>query len=86
MTISEMSSEENAGAGYTGLDILYRERGVSALDVQRGAVSLLRQGQKPSVAALREQLGGGSPNTIAPLLDKYWKSLGQRLQAGPVTP
>jgi hypothetical protein len=40
--------------------------------VQRGADSLLRQGQKPSVAALREQL-----------LDKYWKSLGLRLQGGP---
>ena len=64
-------------------DVLYREGAISALDVQRAADALLRQGTKPCVAALREQLGGGSPNTIAPLLAKYWENLGQRLSAGP---
>jgi Plasmid replication region DNA-binding N-term len=32
---------------------------------------------------VRDQLGGGSPNTLTPLLAKYWESLGQRLGAGP---
>ena len=53
------------------------------LDVQRAADALLRQGRKPSVAAIREQLGGGSPNTITPLLAKYWEKLGTRLGDGP---
>jgi hypothetical protein len=35
------------------------------------------------VAAIREQLGGGSPNTITPLLAKYWEKLGSRLGEGP---
>jgi chromosome segregation ATPase len=53
------------------------------LDVQRAADALLRQGRKPSVAAIREHLGGGSPNTITPLLAKYWEKLGSRLGEGP---
>src|ERR1700691_3884274 len=68
---------------FTGRDILYREGAISALDVQRAADALLRHGTKPSVAALREQLGGGSPNTITPLLAKYWETLGARLGTGP---
>jgi hypothetical protein len=51
--------------------------------VERAADALLRQGRKPSVASLREQLGGGSPNTITPLLARYWETLGSRLGDGP---
>ena len=68
---------------FTGKDVLYREGAVGLLDVQRAADALLRQGRKPSVAAIREQLGGGSPNTITPLLAKYWEKLGSRLGEGP---
>jgi ATP-dependent exoDNAse (exonuclease V) beta subunit len=68
---------------FTGRDVLYREGAVGLLDVQRAADALLRQGRKPSVAAIREQLGGGSPNTITPLLAKYWEKLGSRLGEGP---
>lgn len=74
---------DDDGRLYTGQDVLYREKGVTALDVQRAADVLLRRGQKPSIAAVREELGGGSPNTLAPLLEKYWKGLGTRLPAGP---
>jgi hypothetical protein len=66
-----------------GRDVIYRDGAISSLDVQRAADALLRQGIKPSVAALREQLGGGSPNTLTPLLAKYWETLGQRLATGP---
>src|SRR5271170_1759619 len=52
-------------------------------EVQRAADALLRQGVKPSVAAIRDQLGGGSPNTLTPILARYWETLGKRLQAGP---
>src|ERR1700723_4584699 len=83
MSASEDVRDSGGGPEYTGRDVLYREGAISALDVQRAADALLRQGTKPSVAALREQLGGGSPNTIAPLLAKYWETLGARLGAGP---
>jgi chromosome segregation ATPase len=83
MSTSESAPNDESGPGYTGQDVIYREKGVSALDVQRAGDTLLRLGQKPSIAALREQLGGGSPNTLGPLLEKYWKSLGNRIPAGP---
>jgi len=80
------SERDKDGLGtefFTGRDILYREGAIGPLDVQRAADALLRQGKKPSVAAIREQLGGGSPNTITPLLAKYWEKLGSRLGDGP---
>lgn len=70
-------------SSYSGKDILYREGAVGFFDVQRAADALLRQGRKPSVGAIREHLGGGSPNTITPFLAKYWQKLGERLAEGP---
>lgn len=83
MIAPEHTPNVDGGPPFTGRDVLYREGAIGLLDVQRAADALLRQGIKPSVAALREQLGGGSPNTITPLLAKYWETLGQRLGAGP---
>ena len=81
------SENDDEGSGrketFTGRDVLYREGAVGVFDVERAADALLRQGRKPSVAAIREQLGGGSPNTITPLLAKYWEKLGSRLGDGP---
>src|SRR3984957_11148694 len=82
MTTSEDPRDADGRPEFTGRDVLYRQGGISAPDVQRAADALLRQGTKPSVAALRERLGGGSPNTITPLLAKYWETLGARLGAG----
>jgi Plasmid replication region DNA-binding N-term len=79
----ELPDDDTGAPEYTGRDVIYRDSAISALDVQRAADALLRQGIKPSVAAVREQLGGGSPNTLTPLLAKYWESLGQRLGNGP---
>jgi hypothetical protein len=77
------STKDSAGPeSFSGRDILYREGAIGLLDVQRAADALLRQGRKPSVAAIREQLGGGSPNTVTPLLAKYWENLGSRLGDG----
>jgi len=83
MSGSDLGDPPSGEPEYSGKDILYRERGVSALDVQRAADALLRRGQKPSVAAVREHLGGGSPNTVGPFLEQYWRGLGTRLPAGP---
>lgn len=81
--MTEHTTADAPPGPFTGRDVLYRERGISALDVQRAADALLRRGQKPSIATVREELGGGSPNTLAPLLEQYWKSLGSRVAAGP---
>jgi len=58
-------------------------RGVSAADVERAADQLLRSGERPTVEKVRATLGTGSPNTINPLLDGWWKRIGSRLDAGP---
>jgi hypothetical protein len=80
---SENTKDSSGTESFSGRDILYREGAIGLPDVQRAADALLRHGRKPSVAAIREQLGGGSPNTITPLLAKYWETLGVRLGAGP---
>ena len=80
---SESTKDSVGTESFSGRDILYRENAIGLLDVERAADALLRQGRKPSVAAIRQQLGGGSPNTITPLLAKYWEKLGSRLGDGP---
>src|SRR5271169_2755283 len=83
MTGNELTPKPIPALPFTGRDIVARERGVTHIEVQRAADALLRQGIKPSVAAIRDQIGGGSPNTLTPMLARYWESLGKRLQAGP---
>src|SRR6202049_2567428 len=58
-------------------------RGVTAADVEGAADSLLRAGHRPTIDRIREKLGKGSPNTINPLLDAWWRRLSARLDAGP---
>lgn len=58
-------------------------RGITSLDVDRAADALLREGSRPTVERVRAALGRGSPNTINPLLDAWWKRLSGRLDAGP---
>jgi hypothetical protein len=53
------------------------------LDVDRAADALLREGERPTIERIRARLGRGSPNTINPLLDAWWKRLAGRLDAGP---
>jgi len=56
---------------------------VSAVDVEQAADALLRAGERPTIERIRARLGGGSPNTINPLLDAWWRRLGARVDAGP---
>lgn len=58
-------------------------RGISASDVHRAADALLREGERPTIEKVRAKLGTGSPNTINPLLDAWWKTLSARLDSGP---
>jgi hypothetical protein len=58
-------------------------RGVRQADVSHAADALLRSGERPTVEKMRARLGSGSPNTIGPLLDTWWKHLSARLDSGP---
>ena len=58
-------------------------RGVSQSDVSHAADALLRLGQRPTIEKIRAKIGRGSPNTINPLLDSWWKTLSARLDSGP---
>ena len=58
-------------------------RGVSVGDVERAAGALLRAGERPTIEKVPDKLGTGSPITINPLLDAWWKRLSARLDAGP---
>ena len=58
-------------------------RGVRQADVSHAADALLRAGERPTVEKIRARLGSGSPNTIGPLLDVWWKHLSARLDSGP---
>ena len=55
-------------------------RGVNENDVWRAADALLLEGRRPTIEAVRRYLGGGSPNTVTPYLDTWYKGLGKRLQ------
>jgi hypothetical protein len=51
--------------------------------VELAADALLREGERPTIEKIREKIGRGSPNTVNPLLDGWWKRLSSRLDAGP---
>jgi hypothetical protein len=58
-------------------------RGVTASDVGHAADTLLRAGERPTIEKIRLEIGKGSPNTINPMLDAWWKTLSARLDSGP---
>jgi plasmid replication DNA-binding protein KfrA len=58
-------------------------RGITQSDVSHAADSLLRSGERPTIDKVRANIGKGSPNTINPMLDAWWKTLSARLDAGP---
>ena len=57
--------------------------GVTREQVFETADALVREGQNPTVVAVRTRLGGGSPNTITPLLAE-WKALHDTQQAASI--
>lgn len=57
-------------------------RGVQLDEVMEAADKLLFEGIRPTVEQVRVTMGTGSPNTIGPMLDTWFKSLGPRLAQG----
>jgi chromosome segregation ATPase len=54
-------------------------RGIQEADVWAAADALLAEGQKPTIEKVRMHMGRGSPNTVAPMLDGWFSTLGARL-------
>ena len=54
-------------------------RGISEADVARACDALLLAGERPTIERVRHHLGTGSPNTVGPHLDTWFKSLGARI-------
>lgn len=57
-------------------------RGITENDVWQAADALLLDGARPTIERVRQKLGRGSPNTVGPHLDGWFRSLGARLQGG----
>ena len=63
----------------------FRGRGIQESDVFAAADALLAEGKRPTIERVRQQIGRGSPNTVSPMLEKWFATLGERLvssQAG----
>lgn len=55
-------------------------RGITQQNVFAAADTLLQRGERPTIERVRRELGRGSPNTVNPLLDAWWRSLRGRLR------
>lgn len=54
-------------------------RGVQEADVWAAADALIAQGLRPTIERVRQHIGRGSPNTVSPMLETWFATLGQRL-------
>ena len=57
-------------------------RGVQDADVWAAADQLIGEGLRPTIERVRLKMGRGSPNTVSPMLDAWFASLGARLGVG----
>jgi hypothetical protein len=62
-----------------------RRASVSYGEVERAATALLKAGKRPTIEGIREALKGGSPDTIANALTRYWQDLGTRIEGDPAS-
>jgi len=54
-------------------------RGINETDVWQAADALLLEGARPTIERVRMKIGRGSPNTVSPHLDTWFRSLGARI-------
>jgi len=55
-------------------------RGITEKDVFTACDALVLAGERPTIERVRQKIGRGSPNTVSPMLDAWFMSLGRRLQ------
>lgn len=58
-------------------------RGVQQNEIWAAADALLKDGLRPTIERVRQKMGRGSPNTVSPMLEAWFASLGPRLDATP---
>ena len=56
-----------------------KSKGVQQQDVWAAADALIADGLRPTIERVRHKMGRGSPNTVSPILDAWFASLGSRL-------
>lgn len=54
-------------------------RGITETDVWNACDALLLEGGRPTIERVRLKIGSGSPNTVSPHLDTWFKHLGGRI-------
>ncbi|WP_051953372.1 DNA-binding protein [Xenophilus azovorans] len=57
----------------------FRGRGIQESDVFAAADALLAEGKRPTIERVRLKIGRGSPNTVSPMLERWFATLGERL-------
>lgn len=57
-------------------------RGIQEDDVWGAADALLAEGLRPTIERVRLKIGRGSPNTVSPMLERWFASLSARLVGG----
>ncbi|MBG6082439.1 DNA-binding protein [Rubrivivax gelatinosus] len=55
-------------------------RGIQEHDVWQAADVLLLEGLRPTIERVRQKIGRGSPNTVSPMLETWFKHLGARIK------
>lgn len=58
-------------------------RGIQEADVWSAADQLLAEGQRPTIERVRQKIGRGSPNTVSPMLERWFATLSKRLDPRP---
>lgn len=53
--------------------------GITESDVWTAADALLLEGARPTIERVRQKIGRGSPNTVSPHLDAWFRALGSRI-------
>jgi len=59
---------------------MHMARGITETDVWQAADALLLAGDRPTIERIRQQIGRGSPNTVSPYLDTWFRGLGARIK------
>ncbi|MDM0078110.1 DNA-binding protein [Variovorax sp. J2P1-59] len=54
-------------------------RGIQEAQVWEAADLLLHEGLRPTIERVRQKIGSGSPNTVSPMLERWFATLGKRL-------
>jgi chromosome segregation ATPase len=57
-------------------------RGTQEHEVWAAADALMQEGLRPTIDRVRQKLGRGSPNTVSPMMESWFRSLGSRLAGG----